>query len=196
MQHLAHIDVAKPCNDPLIKQGGLQRGGFFPESCRQKSGAEFIPERLHADAFQKLVPCHFIFVKKVHDAEAAVIGINNPHAIIEQEDHVVMGPGTGANGALLIIKFAQVVWPCVFVQYRKAPGHAEMHEKAVAIIKVNQNILGPAWRFTTRLPFSRAAKPLKGKAQAGPAKLHRGDGPSNKDGVSARITVSTSGSSG
>jgi hypothetical protein len=36
--------------------------------------------------------CHFIFMKKVHDAEAAVICVNNPHPIIEGDDHMVVGP--------------------------------------------------------------------------------------------------------
>jgi hypothetical protein len=123
-------------------------------------------------------------MQKVHDAEAAVIGVDNTHTIIEPEDYVIVRTGADANSTLLKIEFSQVVWPGIFIQNRKAPGHAEMHQKAMAIIKVNQNILGPALEAydTPALEPGREAWG-KGKAQAGPAKFHDGDGPSNKDGA-------------
>ena len=57
---------------------------------------------------------------------------------------MVMGTRTRASRALLKIEFSQIVRPGVVTQNRETPGHAEMHQKAMAIVKVNQNILGPA----------------------------------------------------
>ena len=123
-------------------------------------------------------------MKQIHEAEAAMVGVDNLHAIIEKEDHMVMGTGTGAIGTLFKIEFAQVVWPGVFIQNGEAPGHAEMHEKAKTIVKVNENILGPALE-TQDLPAFQPGGETdgKGKAKAGPAKLHAGDGAAREDGA-------------
>ena len=184
MQNFTHIDVAKTCNDPLIKQGGLQGGGFFPKPAGQKIGAEFIAEGLHANVFQKPMACHFIFMEQVHDAEAAMVGVDNLHPIIEQEDHMVMGSGTSAIGTLFKIKFPQIVWLRVFIQNRETPGHAEMHQKTMAVVKVNQNILGPALEAHD-MPALQPGRETsrKGKAKAGPPKLHAGNGTANEDGA-------------
>jgi hypothetical protein len=121
-------------------------------------------------------------MKQVHDAKAPVIGVDNLDAIIEPEDHMVMGTGTGAFGALFKIEFSQVVWPGIFIQNRKAPGHSEMHQKAMAIVKVNQNILGPALE-AYHLPALQPGCETnwKGKAQAGAAKFHTGDGTAHEN---------------
>jgi hypothetical protein len=182
MQNLAHIDVAQARDDPLIKQGSFQGGGFPPEPAGQKIGAEFIAEGLHADILQKLVACHFIFMEQVHDTEAPVIGVDNPHAIIEEEDHMVMGTGTGAKGTLFKIKLSQVVWPGVFIQDREPPSHAEMHQKAMTVVKVNQDILGPALQAYHPPALQPGGETLgKGKAQAGAAKFHTGNRTPRKD---------------
>ena len=184
MQNLAHIDIAKTYNNLLIEQGGFQGGGFFPEPAGQKVGAEFIAEGLHADILQQLVAGHFIFMEQVHDAKAPVIGVDNLDAIIEPENYMVMGAGTGAIGTLFKIEFAQVVWPGIFIQNRETPGHAEMHQKAMAIIKVNQNILGPALEahdMPTLQPGGETGG--KRKAKAGAAKFHAGNGTANEDGA-------------
>lgn len=182
MENFTHIDIAEACNDPLIKQGRFQGGGFLPEPACQKISTECIAEGLDADILEKLVTCHFIFMKQVHDAEAPMIGVNNLHAIIEQENYMVMGTGTGAIGALFKIEFSQVVWPGIFIQNGETPGHAEVDQEALAIIKVNQNILGPALQAHD-LPALQSGCEAggKGKAQAGSAKFHTGDGTAHED---------------
>jgi hypothetical protein len=123
-------------------------------------------------------------MKQVHDAEATMVGVDNLHAIIEQEDHMVMGAGTGAIGALFKIKFAQIVWPGIFIQNRETPRHAEVDQEALAIIKVNQNILGPALEAHDLPALQPGGETSgKGKAQAGAAKLHAGNGTANEDGA-------------
>jgi hypothetical protein len=115
-------------------------------------------------------------MKQIHDAEAAMVGVDDPHAIIEQEDHMVVGTGPGANGTLFKVKFAQVVRPGGFIQNRETPGHAEMHKKAMAVVKVNQNILGPALQaYDLPAPEPGGETLGKGKAQAGAAKFHTGN---------------------
>lgn len=182
MKDFTHIDVAEACNDPLIKQGSFQGRGFLPEPAGQKIGAEFIAEGLDADILEKLVTCHFIFMKQVHDAEAPVIGVDNLHAIIEPENYMVMGTGTGAIGALFKIEFSQVVWPGIFIQNGETPGHAEVDQEALAIIKVNQNILGPAPQAHDLPALQPGGETSgKGKAQAGAAEFHAGDGAAHED---------------
>jgi hypothetical protein len=123
-------------------------------------------------------------MKQVHDAEAAVIGVDNLHTIIEEEDHMVMGTGTGAIGTLFKIEFAQVVWPGIFIQNGETPGHAEMHQEAMAVVKVNQNILGPALEANDMPALQPGGETRgKGKAKAGPAKLHAGNGTAREDGA-------------
>jgi hypothetical protein len=121
-------------------------------------------------------------MKQVHDAEATVIGINNSHPIIECDDHVIMGAGTGASRTRLKIKLSQVVWLGVFIQNREAPSHAEVDQEAMAVVKVNQNILGPALQAHDMPALQPGGETRrKGKAQAGAAKLHPGNGTARED---------------
>lgn len=143
-ENLTGIDIAETSYNTLIEQGSFQRGRFFSECSGEILTTEFIAKGLHADILQELVTCQFIFMKKVHDAKAAMIGVNNPHAIIESEDHMVMGACARVNRSFLKIEFSQIVGLLPAAQDRKPPGHAEMHQKAMAIIKVNQNIFSTA----------------------------------------------------
>ena len=59
-----------------------------------------------------------------------------------------------------------------------------MHQKAMAIIKVNQNILGPALQAHDLPALQPGGKTSgKGKAKAGAAKFHAGNGTPNEDGA-------------
>ena len=144
MQNFIDVNISKTGNDLLIKQGRLQGCGFFPECASEILAAEFIAKRFHTNIFQKFVGRQFFFVEDIHDTEAAVIGVNNLHPIIEREDNMVMGTGTSVCGARFKIELSQILRVGIATQNGKASGHAEMHQEAMAIIKVNQNIFGPA----------------------------------------------------
>ncbi len=183
IQDFIDIDVPETSNDLLIKQGRFQGGRFFPESAGKKIGAEFIAEGFHSDIPQQPVACQFTFTEQVHDAEAAMIRVNNARSIIQGDDHMVMGTGTCVHGAGFKVKLSQIVRLRVAIQNRKAPSHAEMHQKAMAVIKVNQYILGPAMQ-AQNLPALQPGSKIgwKGKPETGTAKINIGNGATDKDG--------------
>jgi len=80
------------------------------------------------------------------------------------------------------LRLSQIVRPLVGTENRETSRHAEMHQKAMTIVKVNQNILGPALEAHD-LPALQPGGETggKGKAQAGAAKLHAGNGAARKD---------------
>jgi hypothetical protein len=57
-----------------------------------------------------------------------------------------------------------------------------MHQKAMAVVKVNQNILGPTLQAHDLPAFQSGCKTSgKGKAKAGTPKLHAGNGTARED---------------
>ena len=183
IQDFIDIDVAKARNNPLIKQGSLQGSGFFSKPPGQKGTTEFIAQRFNTDISQQPVACQLTFTEKVHDAEAAMIRVNNARSIIEGDDHVVMGTGTCTNGTRFKVKLSQIVGPGPAVQNRKTPGHPEMHQKVVTVIEVNQNILGPPMQ-SQNLPALQSGGKIrwKGKTKSGSAKVYASNGMPDENG--------------
>jgi hypothetical protein len=122
-------------------------------------------------------------MEKIHDAKAAMIGVNNPHPIIERENNMVMEAGASINRTLFKIKFPQILGQRFIPQNSKAPGHAEMHQESMTVIKVNQNIFGPPLQ-TQNLPAPQSGGKIgwKGKTKAGSAKFHASDGMPDENG--------------
>jgi hypothetical protein len=59
-----------------------------------------------------------------------------------------------------------------------------MHQKAKTVVKVNQNILGPALEAHDLPALQTGGETRgKGKAKAGAAKFHAGNGTANEDGA-------------
>ena len=116
-------------------------------------------------------------MEKVHDAKTAMIGVNNPYPVIERDDHMVMGARASVSSTRFKIELAQILRMGAAPQNGKTPGHPEMDQEAMAIIKVNQNIFGPAAE-PQDLPALQSGRKIrwKWKAKTRPPKVHIGNG--------------------
>jgi hypothetical protein len=80
MECLAHVDVAKPGDNPLVGQRGFQRGLLTAAEPRQAFRIERGRERLRTETIEQRLPTEFVLLDQLHHPETPRIIERNDRA--------------------------------------------------------------------------------------------------------------------
>ena len=90
MERFAHIDVAEPRDDFLVRQRGLERGLLALARMCQHRRVEFVAERLGTERTQQRLAVELGAGDELHHAEASRIVEGNARARGHVEHDVIM----------------------------------------------------------------------------------------------------------
>lgn len=125
-QRLAHIDIAKTCDQFLIQQRGFDRRTPSPQQVRQGRTGHGVRERLHSQMGQKAVTVLFRCPNQIDHAKAPGIDQPCPCATIRFKDQ------------MLVCWRSRV---CSRLANRESARHAQMQQHAPPPFKTHENIL-------------------------------------------------------
>lgn len=177
-QRLTHIDIAQPRHVALVEQGGLD--GCLPpaQPLGEKGCGKLVPQRLRPHRQKMPARLKLCLRHEIHEAEAAVIGIDDARAVLHVEHDMVM-----PLAARHVVVEEAGRKPAVRGMNGEAPGHAQMHDEDFAVrpfrglrLQMDEDI----FRTAPQMPDPAARQALgetlgQGKAQIGPPLCHMPD---------------------
>ena len=93
MQALADVDIAEPCDEPLVQKRCLEGCFSSAEQAGQAGSVEFIAERFEPQIAEKRMGAEIGSGDQIHEAEAAGIVVGDHRPVREVKHHMVMGGG-------------------------------------------------------------------------------------------------------
>ena len=127
MERLAHVNVAEPGDNALIRERGFQRGLLAFEGPREGRRVEAAIERLWTEGLQRAITGLFAGVDDVHLTEAARIVEHDGGAGRHREQHVVVR--IEAAAFVVEVTLHRIALP---LDDAKRSRHAEVHQQRVA----------------------------------------------------------------
>jgi len=140
VERLADIDVAEARDHALIEQRCLDRGTAPVQPRRQNLRREFVAERFGAKRREMGIGVEIGFGDQIHEAEAAVIGIDDAGAILHVEDDVVMRAEAGAIARRGMMELAGRQPAARRRMDREAARHAEMDQQHLLAFEAGENV--------------------------------------------------------
>jgi demethylmenaquinone methyltransferase / 2-methoxy-6-polyprenyl-1,4-benzoquinol methylase len=178
VKRLAHINVAKPCNNPLVEQGRLQRSCLAAKPRGQIICGQFIAQRFHPKIAQQLV----VRTAEIHHAEPSRIVVDDAGAVIEMEHHMIMQAFTAG----LEIHLSQIGNVPIRAHHGEPSRHAEMQDQQLTRFHMAQNVLGAPRQRINALALKSCYKISgKWKPQVFPAQLNADNTPSHQGRLKA-----------
>lgn len=142
VQSLAYIDIAKPGYNPLVQQGSLQGRPATGKGTGQEVRVQCIAERFHTETGEKPVAIDTTGFNQVNEAEPPRVGVDDPGAVIEINNQMVMRPITCMTCLLEIVKLAEIADGTIRWPDGKPAGHAQVNEHGMPAFQFDEDVLG------------------------------------------------------
>ena len=151
-EDLAHVGVAKPSDQALVEERGLERRALpgnsraiaAPENARQATPG---PDPRSGGSLQAGAGA------EVHKAEAAGVVVGDGRAGREVEHHMVVRLGAARGEVEIARRHGRAV-----LRDEEAARHAKMHDQGIARRQIGQEMLARRWSAVIVRPVRRAAK--------------------------------------
>lgn len=170
MERLADIDVAEARDHALIEQRCLDRGTAPVQPRRQNLRREFVAERFGAKRREMRIGVEIGFGDQIHEAEAAVIGIDDTRAVLHIKNDVIMPAEAGAVARRGMMELAGRQPAARRRMDREAARHAEMDQQHLFAFEAGENVFRPAVEPLDTPPGQPLGETLRqGITQVGPA---------------------------